>query len=105
MRVDVRIAALLAAGLAPSIASAQSRARAAPSPPTWSRPPPRVQTVSLLTVGDSVGGYRLAELSDGMGAYERGSTVRRFGLLVDHELQPTAGALHAQGQTGAFVSL
>ncbi len=63
-----------------------------------------VKTVSLLTVGDAPNGYRLAGIPDGMGAFKRAPEARIFGLLVNHELQPTAGAIHAHGSKGAFVS-
>ncbi len=63
-----------------------------------------VQTVSLLTVGDSIGGYRLAGIPDGMGAYKRVPEGRSFGLLVSHELFVDTGATHAHGQRGSFVS-
>lgn len=66
---------------------------------------PGVQTVSLLTVGDSVGGYRMVGIPDGLGAFKRAPNAKKFGLVMNHELQPTSGTVRAHGQTGAFVSL
>lgn len=58
--------------------------------------------VPVLTTGDVVDGYRFVGLPDGMGAYptDDGS----FRLFVAHEFGQTNGAVHAHGNTGAFVS-
>lgn len=68
-----------------------------------------VTTMSLFTVGsvngsaiDNVGGYRMAGIPDGMGAFDNGDGT--FTLVMHHELGPTNGAVHAHGATGAFVS-
>jgi Bacterial protein of unknown function (DUF839)/PEP-CTERM motif len=61
-----------------------------------------VKTVSILTVGDSIGGYRLVGIPDGQGAYSNGDGT--FSLLVNHELTAASGAVRAHGSTGAFVS-
>lgn len=65
-----------------------------------------VQTVSILTVGDTVtsGGtsYRLAGIPDGLGAFR--TQHNEFTLVANHEFVGTAGNVHAHGQTGAFVS-
>jgi hypothetical protein len=76
-----------------------------------------VSTVSILTVGDSVGGYRLVGIPDGMGAfYEVGKIANTapphgsqsgrntFHVVVHHELGATAGETRAHGSKGAFVS-
>jgi Ca2+-binding RTX toxin-like protein len=63
---------------------------------------PNVVTKSLLTVGDGVGGYVLAGIPDGMGAFDNGDGT--FTLLVNHEIGATAGAMHAHGAAGSFVS-
>lgn len=63
---------------------------------------PLVQTVSILTVGDTVGGYRLVGLPDGLGA--RALPGGKLELLVDHELGASVGAVRAHGQVGSFVS-
>lgn len=56
----------------------------------------------ILTVGDSVDGYRMVGIPDGMGAYDMGDGT--FRLLLNHELNQTAGIPRAHGGTGAFVS-
>ncbi len=61
-----------------------------------------VQTKSILTVGDNVGGYRMVGIPDGMGALDQGDGS--FNLYVNHELGPTSGVARAHGATGAFVS-
>ncbi|MFM9944640.1 MAG: alkaline phosphatase PhoX [Bacteroidia bacterium] len=63
---------------------------------------PGVKTNALLTVGDSVGTYKMAGLGDGLGAYDNGNGT--FTLLMNHEMVSTVGATHAHGQKGAFVS-
>lgn len=63
----------------------------------------QIRTTSILTVGDNIGGYRLAGLPDGMGAFNN-PTAGNFTLLVNHEIGGTVGAVRAHGQTGAFVS-
>lgn len=91
----------------PTLASAQITGPSSSQSP-YLLPAPTavgVQTVSLLTVGDSVGGYRLVGIPDGMGAFKRAPNAKKFGLVVNHEIQATAGIPRAHGQTGAFVSL
>lgn len=100
------LAACAAAALLPSLSVAQITGPTSSQSP-YLLPVPSatgVQTVSLLTVGDSVGGYRLAGIPDGMGAYQRAPNARSFGLLVNHEIQATSGIVRAHGQTGAFIS-
>jgi hypothetical protein len=61
------------------------------------------KTVSILTVGDSVGGYRMVGLPDGLGAFK--SDHREFTLLMNHEITSgTPGVVRAHGSNGAFVS-
>jgi hypothetical protein len=61
-----------------------------------------VETIAILTVGDTIGGYRMAGLPDGLGAFkDRNGT---FTLLMNHEIGATAGAVRAHGSKGAFVS-
>ena len=76
--------------------------------PSSSQPPyvvpiaPGVQTVSILTVGDAVGGYRLVGQTDGIGFLGDEGELR---LFLNHELRPEAGIGRAHGGTGgAFVS-
>lgn len=64
---------------------------------------PGVSTTSILTVGDTIGGYSMVGIPDGLGAFSSG-TGGRFTLLMNHELGGTAGAVRSHGQTGAVVS-
>lgn len=61
-----------------------------------------VYTESLLTVGDGVGGYRMAGIPDGLGAFDNGDGT--FTVLMNHEIRDTLGITRAHGATGAFVS-
>ncbi len=61
-----------------------------------------METVSILTVGDRVGPYRLVGLPDGLGALE--GSGEKFTLLVNHEITATNGIARAHGSKGAFVS-
>lgn len=63
---------------------------------------PGTVMTSILTVGDAVGGYKMAGLPDGMGAFDNNDGT--FTLLVNHEAGNTAGTVRAHGSTGAFVS-
>ncbi|MEO0054610.1 MAG: hypothetical protein RLZZ50_557, partial [Verrucomicrobiota bacterium] len=65
-----------------------------PTAPGWS-------VTSLLSVGDSVGGYKMVGIPDGLGAYSNGSSVT---VLMNHELGTTAGIVRAHGSAGGFVS-
>ena len=61
-----------------------------------------VGLTSILTVGEAVGGYKLAGLPDGMGAFASGNN--NLNLLVGHEMRGTVGAARKHGSKGAFVS-
>jgi hypothetical protein len=62
-----------------------------------------VKVRSILTVGDSIGGYRLAGIPDGLGILPTGDD--EFRLLVNHEIASNLGVGRAHGGTGgAFVS-
>jgi hypothetical protein len=61
-----------------------------------------VKTVSLLTVGDSVDGYRLVGIPDGLGAYE--SRPGTFTVLMNHEIAAGLGTVRDHGANGALVS-
>lgn len=63
---------------------------------------PSATVKSILTVGDLVGGYPLAGLGDGLGAFDNGGNT--FTLLMNHEMGSTSGTVHAHGQVGGFVS-
>jgi hypothetical protein len=62
-----------------------------------------VETFSILTVGDSVNGYRMVGVPDGLGAFR--SEGDRFTLLMNHEITAALpGVQRAHGRNGAFVS-
>ncbi|MCB1121649.1 MAG: esterase-like activity of phytase family protein, partial [Verrucomicrobiae bacterium] len=61
-----------------------------------------VDTTSVLTVGDSIGGYRMAGIPDGLGALDNKDGT--FSLFVHHELGETVGVERAHGGIGAFIS-
>jgi hypothetical protein len=61
-----------------------------------------VITASLMSVGDSVNGYRMVGIPDGLGAFDNGDQT--FTLLMNHELGSAAGTVRAHGSQGAFVS-
>ncbi|MGA7934700.1 MAG: esterase-like activity of phytase family protein, partial [Kovacikia sp.] len=61
-----------------------------------------VSTKSILTVGDSVGGYKMVGIPDGLGAFDNGDGT--FTLLMNHELGNTVGVTRAHGSVGAFIS-
>lgn len=63
---------------------------------------PGVTLQSLLSTGDSVGGYRMAGIPDGLGAYDNGDGT--FTVLMNHELPNTAGIARAHGGKGSFIS-
>ena len=69
---------------------------------------PAVTTHSILTVGDSVGTYRMVGIPDGLGAFDNGDGTMT--VLMNHELTSSDGiarlhnaSLGAAGK-GAFVS-
>lgn len=61
-----------------------------------------VQYKSILTANDAVGGYKMAGIPDGLGAFDNGDGT--FTLLMNHEISNTLGATRAHGSKGAFVS-
>lgn len=84
------------------VASAQSIGPSTTTAPYVLPSMPGVETVSVLTVGDTIGGYSLVGIPDGLGAFKSGHQT--FTLLMNHELGNTAGAVRAHGSQGAFVS-
>lgn len=61
------------------------------------------KTVAILTVGDSIGGYRMVGIPDGLGAFKSGHGD--FTLLMSHEItEGRPGIVRAHGSNGAFVS-
>jgi hypothetical protein len=63
---------------------------------------PGVTVKSVLTTGDSVGGYRMAGTPDGLGAFDNGDGT--FTVLMNHEFRSSLGIARAHGGTGSFVS-
>ena len=61
-----------------------------------------VRTIPILTTGDSVRGYRMVGIPDGLGAFN--SDRHDFTLIMNHELLATNGIPRAHGSKGAFVS-
>jgi hypothetical protein len=68
-----------------------------------------IETTSIFTVDntgsnadDSIGGYGMVGIPDGLGAYDNGDGT--FTLLANHELGNTSGVVRAHGSKGAFVS-
>jgi len=61
-----------------------------------------VSFTSILTVGDSVGSYKMAGIPDGVGAYDNNNGT--FTTLIAHEINSSLGINRAHGNKGAFVS-
>lgn len=61
-----------------------------------------VRTLSLLTVGDQIGGYRMVGIPDGMGIWP--AQGGGFNVSLNHEITKSLGIARAHGSTGAFVS-
>lgn len=58
---------------------------------------------SLLTASNTIGGYIMAGVPDGIGAYDNNDGT--FTLLMNHEFGGLGvGATHASGSNGSFVS-
>jgi hypothetical protein len=66
------------------------------------RTTPGIVSTSVLTTGDSVGGYRMAGIPDGLGAFDNGDGT--FTVLMNHEVPGNLGVVRAHGAKGAFVS-
>ncbi len=60
------------------------------------------KTTSVLTATDLVGGYMMAGIPDGLGAFDNGDGT--FTLLTNHEIPNTSGVTRAHGSIGSFVS-
>jgi hypothetical protein len=105
MKRGALVVAALTAAIVTSIAAAAPGGTAGPSSsqdPYLVRSQPGVVFKSILTTGDSVGGYRMAGIPDGLGAFDNGNGT--FTLLMNHELPNSEGIARAHGGTGAFVS-
>ncbi len=95
-------AAALAVGSAASAAPGGSTGPSSSDAPYLVRATPGITLTSLLTTGDSVGGYRMAGIPDGLGAFDNGDGT--FTVLMNHELANNVGVVRAHGGKGAFVS-
>jgi len=60
-----------------------------------------VRTISLITSGDTVGGYRYVGIPDGLGATRQKNTLTVYN---NHELGAERGVPRKHGEKGAFVS-
>ncbi len=84
-------------GLVPGVTGASSSATPYVLPVK-----PGVKFTSILTVGDAVGGYKMAGIPDGLGAFDNCDGT--FTLLMNHEIGNTLGVVRDHGAKGAFVS-
>ena len=57
---------------------------------------------SLMSVPDTINGYRMVGIPDGLGAYDNNDGT--FTLLMNHELGSDKGIARAHGAIGSFVS-
>src|SRR5262245_15038129 len=97
----VAFATVLGAGVVYAASGAEQGPSSSQSP-FLVRATPGVVTKSILSTGDSVGGYRMAGIPDGLGAYDNGDGT--FTVLMNHEIPANAGVVRAHGGKGAFVS-
>src|SRR5262245_57640531 len=88
--VAVGVGALLVAGAA-SAAPGGSTGPSSTDAPYVVRHVPGVTLTSILSTGDSVGGYRMAGVPDGLGAFDNGDGT--FTVLMNHELTAAQGAV------------
>jgi hypothetical protein len=105
MRMKTVFAVLLACGVVTAAAVAAGGTFTGPSSSVSPYVIPAkdgVVTKSILTVGDSVDGYRMVGIPDGLGAYE--SRPGTFTLLSNHEIANNLGTTRDHGAIGAFVS-
>ena len=59
-------------------------------------------STSVLTVGNSVNGYRMTGIPDGLGAFDNGDGT--ISVLMNHELGADKSKVRGHGGKGAFVS-
>lgn len=102
-----RIAVLVGSALAVMAMGAQ----AAQGPSTTTAPyiraiVPGFEFTSIFTTGDSVGGYKMGGIPDGLGAYDNKDGT--FTVLMNHELfaekNGPVGVVRAHGGKGTYVS-
>jgi len=102
MKTLVSTAVMAAALAVATVSAAQSIGPSTTTAPYVLPSIPGVDTTSILTVGDSIDGYEMVGIPDGLGAFN--DKRRTFTLLMNHEIGPESGAVRAHGSTGAFVS-
>jgi hypothetical protein len=102
-------AGAVASALALSVGGAAMAAPGGSSGPSSSATPylvrhvPGVTLTSILTAGDTVGGYTMAGTPDGLGAYDNGDGT--FTVLMNHEFGAATSVARSHGNTsGSFVS-
>ena len=61
-----------------------------------------VKFTSILSTGESAGGYKMCGTPDGLGAFDNGDGT--FTVLMNHEFTDVAGIARAHGSKGSFVS-
>lgn len=89
------------------LAGCASTLPVAPQGPTSSQTPYLIgkdgwTTTAIMTVGDAAGGYRMAGIADGLGAYL--NDKNELVVLMNHEFGSNAGIPRAHGAKGSFVS-
>lgn len=104
-RITLAIGASAVLAVAAS-ATAQTSVRTGPnsSATPYVRPTtgsPVRDIVSILTVGDSIGGYQMIGIPDGMGAFTNNDGT--FTLTMTHELGATVGGQQHAHQTTGFA--
>ncbi len=63
---------------------------------------PGVKFTSILTAANTVGGYQMAGIPDGLGAFDNCNGT--FTLLMNQEIGNTLGVVRSHGAIGSFVS-
>ncbi|HEX6869764.1 MAG TPA: hypothetical protein VF163_01590, partial [Micromonosporaceae bacterium] len=91
-----------AGGVAWAAAPGSTTGESSGADPYLVRHTPGITVRSILTTGDSVDGYRMAGIPDGLGAYDNGDGT--FTVLMNHELSSTSGVARAHGGKGSFIS-
>lgn len=91
----------------PMLLAAEAKAQLVTGPSSSQSPyvlpvAPGVKITSVLTVGDTIGGYRMTGIPDGLGAFDNNDGT--FTLLMNHELGKGSGTTRAHGSIGTFVS-
>jgi hypothetical protein len=102
MKHTLLITSAAAAAITGSTAFAQTTGPSSSQSPYVQATSAGLSVTSILTTGDSVGGYRMSGIPDGLGAYDNGDGT--FTVLLNHELGSTSGITRAHGSKGAFIS-